>query len=237
MKLQYVHMPDLFPAKVIDRTPQAESQVMLILDIPREIWTRHTMPAQYIDIFLPEIKPWRGTIASRPGQEFFEMLIKDVGDRSARVASLAPGNEIQISLPAGSGFPVLEYRKHNIILGASGVAVCAMRAVIQEILLARGDWKRVMLYYGERHSDRFALGEERERWREANIEVYLSASKPSDGTYWRGHTGYVQDFLLANSPDISETVAFVAGKDRMVEEFSTALMRLGLPQNLIFLNT
>jgi NAD(P)H-flavin reductase len=112
-----------------------------------------------------------------------------------------------------------------------------MRAVIEEILLARLEWHKVMLFYGERTADRFALAEDRELWREANIEVYQSASRPSAGTSWLGHTGYVQDLILEMEPETSDTVVFVAGKDGMIEGVKSAFSRLNLPENRIILNT
>ncbi len=229
-------MPVLFPARVSAIQSVAEAQVFLRLDVPREVWSAHIHPAQYIEFALPDMEPWRGTIANRPGCEFFEFLVKDVGKRSHRITELKSGDEILVSKPKGPGFPVAANRRNNVILAASGVAICAIRPVIMEILLERGEWRRVMLYYGERTADRFAFIEEREFWREERIEVHLSASRPAEGTYYRGHTGYVQDHLLEIAPDIRDTVAFIAGKDEMVDGFTDALMRLGLLPNRIFLN-
>lgn len=220
----------------MDSMPAAENQVFLRLGVPREVWSAHVFHSQFVDLVLPGMAPWQGTIANRPGYEFFEFLVKDVGERSRRLCELAPGDEILISRPMGAGFPVLAYRRFDIILAASGVAVCAMRPVIAEIILYRNDWARVMLFYGERTSDRFAFGEEREYWRENKIEVYLSASRPSEGTSWKGHVGYIQDLLTRMAPDIRNTVAFVAGKDAMIEGVRVALERLGMLPSSVFLN-
>jgi len=231
-----VEVNDLFPACVVTNQPAAEAQVLLTLDVPREVWSAHIQPAQYVDLVLPEMPPWRGTIANRPGRERFEFLVKDVGERSHRIATLAPGEEIQTTLPLGDGFPVLVHRRMDIVMVACGVAICAMRPVVEEILLQRTDWHRVVLFYGERTADRFAFTEERERWRESDIEVHLSASRPSEGTYWSGHAGYVQDRILEVAPDVRDAVAFLAGKDGMIDEARSALMRLNLPENRIILN-
>jgi NAD(P)H-flavin reductase len=229
-------MPDLFPARVVSVRPDAESQTFLVLDTPRDLWTAHIQPAQYVDFVLPDLDPWRGTIASRPGRETFDFLVKNIGPRSARIAALAPGDEVQLTRPAGDGFPILAHRSMDILMIATGVAICAMRAVIEEILLARSDWGRVMLFYGERTADRFALIEERERWRESGIEVFLTASRPSAGTYWQGHTGYVQDHLSIVEPEVRNAVAFLAGKDGMLDDTSVVLERLGLPRNRMLVN-
>jgi NAD(P)H-flavin reductase len=209
---------------------------MLGLDVPRDIWAAHREVAQYVDLVLPGIAPWRATIASRPGRERFDFLVKDAGARSHRVALLAPGDQIGITLPAGDGFPINAYRRMDVMLIACGVAVCAMRAVIEEILLARLEWHKVGLFYGERTSDRFAFVEERERWREADINVHMVASRPSQGTSWSGKSGYVQDVILEMEPELRETVAFIAGKDQMVNDTITVLERLGMASNMIVLN-
>ena len=229
-------MSELFPATVLSNQPAAEAQVLLTFDVPSEVWSAHIQPAQYVDIILPDMTPWRGTIANRPGMSRFEFLVKDVGDRSRRIASLAPGESVRITPPMGDGFPVLAYRRMDVVMAASGVAICAMRAVIDEILLQRTDWHRILVFYGERTADRFAFAEERERWREAGIDVFLTASRPSQGTYWRGHTGYVQDHIGEMMPDLHDAVAFVAGKDAMIAGVANVLTRLKLPDNRIVLN-
>ena len=229
-------MPELFNAKVNSIIPQADDQVMLILDVPKEVWSEHRQPSQYVEFAVPDSEPWIGTIANRTAQEFFEILVKDKGGRSRYIASLKPDDIVQISKPTGPGFPILAYRRHNIILACAGVAICAMRPVIQEILLARGQWGLVSLFYGERTDHDVAFREEQERWRESWIDVYLSASRPAEGTYWKGHVGYVQDHLLELRPDIKDTIAFLAGPDGMIREFSDALLRIGMQENKIILN-
>jgi NAD(P)H-flavin reductase len=136
----------------------------------------------------------------------------------------------------GDGFPVLAYRRMDVIMAACGVAICAMHAVIDEILSARSEWNAIHVFYGERTADRFAFIEERERWREVGIDVHLAASRPAEGTYFRGFAGYVQDCILETLPETSNTVAFVAGKDAMVDGVRASLERLYLPSNRIILN-
>ncbi|MCX6645024.1 MAG: hypothetical protein NTY09_01495 [bacterium] len=230
-------MPDLFTAKVESIAPMAEDQFFLLIDVPKEIWKEHRQPSQYIEISVPGHKPWRGTIANRTGQEFFEILVKDKGGRSHTIASLQPNDLIRISKPMGAGFPIHAHRNFNIILACSGVAICSMRPVIQEILLARGEWGRVSVFYGERTDLHIAFRQEQERWREAYIDVYLSASRPSEGIYWKGHVGYVQDYLMEIRPEIRNSVAFLAGHDEMIQGFSDVLLRMGMPMNMIILNT
>jgi len=230
-------MPELYEATIINKKPEAEAQVLLTLRVPKEVWSRHIYHSQYVDLVLPGMAPWHGTIACRPGFEDLEFLVKDVSERSHRISSLEAGDELQVSLPTGDGFEILAVRNHDVILAATGVAICALRPVIQEILLARGDWGRVMLFYGERTADRFAFIEEQETWKERKIEVHLTASQPSKGTYWKGATGYVQDYLVEVEPDVGNAVAMLAGKDGMIRGFSDNVMRMGMSPNRIFLNT
>jgi NAD(P)H-flavin reductase len=229
-------MPDTYPASVIEKIPVAEAQTLLTVDVPVDVWSKHIRPSQYVDIVLPDMRPWHATIASRQGQSFFEFLVKDVGERSHRVSSLEVGDEFDITAPMGDGFPLLAYRRHNLILAACGVAICAMRPLIQDILLARNDWYRVMLFYSERTADLFAFLNEMEVWRENKIEIHLTASRPSEGTPWKGYSGYVQDLIYEIQPETDQAVAFVAGKDGMIEGVRDILARMNLPPNLVITN-
>ncbi len=227
----------MFAASVLSAVSMTEAQVFLRLGVPREVWAGHTQPGQYVELVVGDIDSWHGTIANRPGRETFDFLVKDVGERSHLIASLRKGDQLMISAPEGEGFPLNAHRRRDIVLAACGVAICAMRAVVEEILLARDDWWRVRLFYGERHADRFAFLEEIEAWRRESIDVYLTASRPSEGTAWRGQVGYVQDHLLEIRPDLANAVAFLAGKDAMIAGFAQMLGRLGMPLNQVFLNT
>lgn len=229
-------MSELFPAKVTQKVPAAESQFLMSLEVPREVWVAHNQPAQFVDFVLPEIKPWRATIANRPGRELFDFIIKEKGERSTRIASLNPGDEVKITKPQGFGFPILAYRGHDVILITCGVAIAAMRAVIQEILLSRWDWANVSLFYGERTADKFVLFEEREKWREAGIDIYLSVSRPAEGTYWNGHVGWVQENILRLRPNVLRAAVFVAGRDDMIENVRATMLMLNLSPDKFILN-
>jgi NAD(P)H-flavin reductase len=233
----HIIVPDLFKARVIDNFPSADDQTLLRLDVPTDVWSSHIWHSQYVELILPGMPPWHATIANRPGFELFEFLVKDAGERSHRITNLKADDELEISKPMGPGFPILAYRNHDVILAASGVAICAMRPMIQEIIINRADWGNVLLFYGERTADTFAFGEERELWREGLIDIYLSASRPGEGTTWKGHVGYVQDYLVQVKPEVKNTVAFLAGRNDMINDFTDVLLRMGMPINMIFLNT
>jgi len=47
----------------------------------------------------------------------------------------------------------------------------------------------------------------------------------------------VQHKLGEEAPEIKDTAAFVGGKDAMIEEFTTELVRMGMSPNRIFINT
>ena len=115
-------------------------------------------------------------------------------------------------------------------------AIGSIRAVVEEILLRRQDFGMVDVFYGERNADWFAFTEERERWRESSINVHMTASRPAEGTYWRGYTGYVQDLMLETLKDLRNSVAFLAGARGMIQDATTVLVRLGLPENRILSN-
>jgi len=241
-------MTSFFPAKILKKIPMAQDQYFFTVEVPDEVRAAHKQPGQYVlfDVGDDDKYPmhhgesgWAGTITNRPGRKVWEFLVKDISARSKVISSMEPGDEFRISLPKGEGFNVREYRDMHILLACCGVAIASMRAIVEEILTSRKDWKDVYLFYGERHLYRFAFSEEMESWHSDDIKIFRSASKP-DKESWRGNAEYIQDYFyreIGHNINLgSETIAVIAGKPDMVTGFADALNRWEFKGNISFLN-
>ena len=229
-------MAETYTARVHYLLPEAERQFFLSINVPPEVSASHIQPAQFVKMSPPDQKPVSITIANRPGRERFEFLVKDQGERSHGLVSLNKGDELNITTPMGPGFPISQHKGKDIILGANGVAVSAVRAVIEEILLARSDYGKVAFFYGERTGAHFAFLNEHANWVEGGIQLHLCASRPVEGGTWQGPVGYIQDNIERVAPEVRNTVAFIVGSDNMMTLCRETLGRMGLPPNEVYLN-
>lgn len=177
-------------------------------------------------------------LATRPGEAHGEILIKrgpPLAD--SLVAEAQPGAQLQISAPAGRGFPVEEVRGRDVLLFAAGSGISPIRAVVRHILHVRREVGRVVLFYGQRHPGDFAYRDERPTWEGAGIETVLCCTQPDHG--WAGGHGHVQDVARETSfagvaPE--GAVAFLCGMRAMVHAVRDALGKAGMPAERSHLN-
>jgi NAD(P)H-flavin reductase len=229
-------MTETYKGKLASIANVAMRQFFIEIDAPSEVIDAHVFPAQFVRIGPVDHKLVSITIANRPGRDKFEFLVKNQGERSHALTTLSPGDEVELTRPIGPGFPVAQFRHHNLILGCNGVAISAVRGVLEEILLARREYGKVILIYGERSGEHFAFLEEFEILKENGIEILLTASKPSVGPAWMGLTGYVQDILEQIPFDVKGTVAFIVGSNDMMNESRGVLERIGMNPSDIYIN-
>ncbi len=106
-----------------------------------------------------------------------------VGKQTGRLASLKPGDELEVWGPLGHGFPRLESVEH-VALIAGGIGQTPFLAYVRELL---GYARRVSLYYGVRTAELAAGVED---FRAAGAEVHLASD---DGSL--GFRGFVTQLL------------------------------------------
>jgi NAD(P)H-flavin reductase len=105
------------------------------------------------------------------------------------------------------------------------------------MVMRRGEFGRIALYYGQRRPDEFAYRREHEAWARAGVTLALCVSGTDEG--WPGPRGHVQDVAVSRGFDgalADDTVAFVCGMKGMVEGVRQVLGAGGLPAGRVFLN-
>lgn len=229
-------MSGINTAKITSNHRIAESQYFMAVDVPQEVLAGYKYPAQYVRLGVDGEPDISITIANRPGRDHLEFLIKDKGEKSHKLAMKTSGDFLNITKPLGPGFPVSMHKHRDIVLCANGVAISAVRSVIEEIMISRLEYGRVTFFYGERTADHVAFHEEHGYWKERGIELYISVSQPYLGSGWAGQTGYLQEHIEIVSPDLTNAVAFVVGSDGMMNDTRDMLERLGLSGNRIYVN-
>lgn len=165
-------------------------------------------------------------LASRPGADGLELLVKRGTAVSDALCELGAGSTLEISEAQGAGYPMDRARGGDLLLVAAGSGIAPIRSAVLEVLARRHDFGRVALYYGERTADDLAYAREMTSWELAGITVHRVLSQARGS--WIGPMGHVQDVIDAAAIDPTRTRAFVTGMKPMMQGVTDRLVALGL---------
>jgi NAD(P)H-flavin reductase len=205
------------------------------------------VPGQYVrvrpagapkDLFL--------ALANAPGDEDLELLIQHgvaaPAPASGAAAPLADllaaakaGDRLEVTAPAGKGFPVDGERGRDVLLLAGGSGISAIRSALEHVVKQRDDFGRAVLLFGARREDDLAYRRLFERWEGHRIDVEPTLSQP-EGSAWLGRVGYVTVALADLGLDPQRTSVFLAGGKEFLAASTASLIALGLAPSRIFRN-
>jgi sulfhydrogenase subunit gamma (sulfur reductase) len=230
-------MSDWQTAKVLSKRRAADGLVHLILDVEgTPLAGAHAVAGQYVKLTLEGHKEAFFALASAPGEDRFELLLKTGAPLADAVVALADGATVQISAPAGKGFPLDQAEGKQLLLFATGSGISPIRSVVSQVRLERAAFGPVTLFFGVRTPSNFAFEDEFHEWEAEGIKVVRTVSQPG-ASGWKGLTGYVQTHLTElGEGDLSGAVAFLVGQKAMVQGVTEALLRRGMKRESVFLN-
>lgn len=218
--------------KILKAWDETANMRRLVLEAG-ELKKAHTTPGQFLELSPgPDLKSYFA-LCNGPETENFELLVKRGGGAADALAAKEAGDTVQTKPPAGKGYPLAEAKGQDLVLMAAGSGIAPIRSVIQHVSAHRDDFKKVFVYYGQQKPGDFAFADELEQWQKAAQVVRVCSE---DGGDWDGPTGYVQDAIKSDAPDLSRAVAFVCGMKEMVGAVTETLTALGLPEGKVFQN-
>lgn len=208
---------------LLKRTKMLSESVMWVnLRLPLHLNLRFAA-GQYVDIMLPDGVRRSYSIANAPkleGAIDLELHIRHM-----------PGGKFTDPLFAGEiktrtmfdfegplGTFYLRDSGKPAILLASGTGYAPIRSILLDAL-AKGDSRSFTLYWGDRLlNDLYALDEVRElAAAHENLTVIPVLSRGANELSWAGRTGYVQDAVLHDVPDLSGYEVYACGSPAMID--------------------
>jgi sulfhydrogenase subunit gamma (sulfur reductase) len=226
------------PAPVLAAWDETEAFRGIRLALPPALSRAHLRPGQVVKVRTEAGEGFFALASAPAGNGDAELLVK----RGGRVADAAPPRDhpraaLELTAPFGNGFPLEEAVGRDVLLFAAGSGIAPIRAVIQYVLAHREAFRRVTLFYGQRHGAEFAYRREHLAWERAGVRVVLSPSGEDDA--WPGVRGRVQvaarSLSFGGAPP-EETVAFVAGMKAMVDDVRRTLAEAGIPPGRVHAN-
>lgn len=173
-----------------------------------------------------------GSRLESPG---FLHTVRDVGAVSAALTRLAPGAQLGLRGPFGTGWPLAEAEGADVLLIAGGLGLAPLRPVICDILADRGRYNRVIILSGSREPSNILYRHELEQWRRRlDLDIAVTVDRADED--WRGNVGVVTNLVPRAAFDPRDTIAMLCGPEVMMRFAVTALLATGLNEQRIYLS-
>lgn len=173
------------------------------------------------------------SIADSPARPGISLIIKEAGDFTGQIGTLAPGTPIGIDGPYGE-FSLDHHGGKAVLLVAGGAGIGPIMGLLRD-LVARGDRRPVRLAYAVGQPSNLACLAEIDRARAVlDLEVMLLSETGAEG--FTGEIGRLDQARLQrllDGFDPVETVAMMCGPGPMVVAVSDMLDDIGLRSDRI----
>jgi NAD(P)H-flavin reductase len=161
--------------------------------------------------------------------------VRSVGQATNALVSQAPGADVGVRGPFGTGWPVDAARGRDVIVVAGGIGLAPLRPVIYEVLHHHEDYGRLVVLYGARSPRDLLYRTELASWaKQRDTQVLVTVDY--GGLSWRGHVGVVTTLFKYARLKPSQSVAMVCGPEIMMRFVARELISHGLSRNDVYLS-
>jgi len=239
LELPALEAPNEYEAMVKEIERVAPDVARVVLRLPLHDPLRFTA-GQYIDLLLPDGQRRSYSIASASaatGLIDIELHVRHVvgGLFTTRLfQEMKARDRVRFEGPLGTFF--LRAGDEPVVLIATGTGYAPARSIVARALATRSP-RPMTLYWGaRRRQDLYALHEPA-RWalQHPTFRFVPVLSAPAPGDEWSGRTGYVQDAVARDLPDLSKHVVYASGAPEVVDAARERLVSsCGLPPSRFF---
>ncbi|HEY0295792.1 MAG TPA: 2Fe-2S iron-sulfur cluster-binding protein [Bordetella sp.] len=219
--------PVLMEATIEAVSALAPGITLLRLQLPPEHGVSY-LPGQYLNIHLEDGARRSFSIANAPCEQRIDLHIRRIeGGRftGRMLQDIKAGDTLRVELPHGA-FYYREQDYQPMIFAATGTGLAPIKAIL-ESLLDHDDLPPCRLYWGMSSQDDLYHLDELAQWgkRLYEFEFVPVLSRPAPG--WQGRTGYVQDAVLADVPDLAEHSVYLCGSPDMINDAKARFVQAG----------
>lgn len=199
---------------------------------------------QFVQLYLPGSGEAPFTPSSNPVvTEQFELSIMGVGRVTNQLHALAPGVQLGVRGPLGTGYPVSQFRDKMVYIVGGGCGLAPLRSLLYALLNEKDSFRKIILRYGARNPAEVIYKEQLRQWHaDGAIDIKLTVDRSEDN--WDGEVGVVthilqsRDLLDDQTGDINltQTVAVVCGPPIMMRFAIKSLLEMGFADSQIYLS-
>lgn len=226
--------PELHNAVVAGIRPLCEDVTHLMLELPDAPAPAHR-PGQYLRIFTEDGRTRSFSMASAPNGRTVDLHVRRIPGGAftdVQIRQLREGARLQVELPLGNFYyRTQDYRP--LLLVATGTGVAPIKSML-EVLKDDPDCPPVALYWGARTTADLYLDEQIRAWGESFDDfTYVPVLSRADAS-WKGRTGYVQNAVADDMPDLSEHAIYLCGSPNMIRDARQTFMPLGASSSYLY---
>lgn len=161
--------------------------------------------------------------------------IRAVGRVTQGLARLESGQMLGLRGPYGRGWPLHAARGRDVLVVTGGLGCAPVVAVIDYVLRRRGEFGRLSIVQGVKHSADLIWRKRYEAWgRQPDTQVLLAADVA--GPQWPWHVGRITELLDQAARRPERTVAMLCGPEGMMRATVQHLLALGLREDQLYLS-
>jgi NAD(P)H-flavin reductase len=214
----------------------ADDVFTLMLRFPAGIRARFRA-GQYLRVSMPDGDTRNFSMANAPREsDGVHLHIRRIpgGQFSEGVlAGLAKGDKLQIEIPYGE-FYLRTGSDKPIVCLATGTGFAPIKSIIED-LIARGNSRRVRLYWGGRRRQDLYLQDLTDRWAARVPWLAFTPVLSEPDADWHGAAGLVHQAVLRDIPDLSGWQVYACGNPAMIRSAERDFQALGgLPDGQFF---
>lgn len=174
-------------------------------------------------------------VSSAENKRYVEMSIKKLGQFTAKIQTLKPGEKVFLDGPYGN-FSIDRYPDaKKLVLVPGGIGITPIMSTLRT-MAERGDQRPVKLFYCNILWDDVTFREEvAELEQKLNMQVIYTIEKPPEN--WKGESGFLNTAILTKYMDeawITEgTEVFLCGPAPMMAAVEKALLKAGFDQRQV----
>ena len=167
--------------------------------------------------------------------ELLDHTIRVAGRVTKAIAQLKPGDVLGIRGPFGTGWPLDEAQRKDVVIVTGGLGCAPVVGAIEYIFRRRDQFGAVKILHGVKTPHDLLYRERFDAWRRhPDTEVLLTSDQP-DKT-WRYHVGVVTELFEQVSLDPAKSIVLMCGPEIMMRLGVPILMRRGMSATAIYVS-
>jgi NAD(P)H-flavin reductase len=173
-------------------------------------------------------------VSSAPSQrDFLEISVKRMGKVTSALHELSAGAPVGIRGPYGNDFRLEDAKGKRLLVVGGGIGLAPLRPLIYTALEHRADYEDLWIIYGARSPADLVYRRELDEWAKRD-DCRLDLTVDRGDENWKGHVGFVPQFLAELAPPVANTIAYTCGPPIMIKFVIQNLMQLGFsPEQIV----